>query len=431
MKLGDFAQAISTRVWESVGRANWRPFKEAREYVRSLGLKSGEEWWNYTKSGKKPADIPTNTMAVYARDWAGMADWLGIPLSLYHRRTHRPFKEARAFVHGLGFKSENEWRDYAKSRQRPNDIPANPLSKYKNVGWAGWGDWLGNGRVGRGERRSFEEAREFVRGLGLKSNREWREYLRSGKKPADIPAGPDRIYFNDGWDGWGDWLGSGVVAAQQKQFRPFKDGRTFARRLGLKSTAEWFAYFRSHKRPADIPSNPNLEYAKTGWAGWGDWLGTGAVAARLRQYRSFEDARAFVRGLSLKSYEEWVDYCRSGKKPADIPSNVSRVYAKAGWAGFGDWLGTGTVATRLRQYRSFEDARAFVHGLGLKSVDEWRDYCRSGRRPPDIPSTPDQTYAEVGWAGYGDWLGYAPNTHPPERSQMAPGVTEGPTAPAN
>ena len=44
MKLGDFAEAISTRIWESVGRANWRNFEDAREFVRGLGLKSRTEW---------------------------------------------------------------------------------------------------------------------------------------------------------------------------------------------------------------------------------------------------------------------------------------------------------------------------------------------------------------------------------------------------
>jgi hypothetical protein len=38
MKLGDFAETISTRIWESVGRANWRKFKDARAFVRGLGL---------------------------------------------------------------------------------------------------------------------------------------------------------------------------------------------------------------------------------------------------------------------------------------------------------------------------------------------------------------------------------------------------------
>src|SRR5260370_22186951 len=33
MTLGDFAEAISTRVWTSVGRANWRKFEDARDFV--------------------------------------------------------------------------------------------------------------------------------------------------------------------------------------------------------------------------------------------------------------------------------------------------------------------------------------------------------------------------------------------------------------
>src|SRR5205807_8947541 len=40
VELTDFAEAISTRMWESVGRANWRLFGEAREFVRKLGLRS-------------------------------------------------------------------------------------------------------------------------------------------------------------------------------------------------------------------------------------------------------------------------------------------------------------------------------------------------------------------------------------------------------
>jgi predicted helicase len=47
MELSDFAQAIYTRVWDSVGRANWRPFDEAREFVRKLGLKSHVQWWHW------------------------------------------------------------------------------------------------------------------------------------------------------------------------------------------------------------------------------------------------------------------------------------------------------------------------------------------------------------------------------------------------
>ncbi len=78
MKLSEFAEAISTRIWESVGRANWRNFEDARDFVRGCGLASNIEWRAYIKSGKKPADIPNAPEQVYANEgWAGYGDWLG------------------------------------------------------------------------------------------------------------------------------------------------------------------------------------------------------------------------------------------------------------------------------------------------------------------------------------------------------------------
>jgi hypothetical protein len=35
-----FSKAIEAKLWDSVGRANWRPFEEARSLVRTLKLKS-------------------------------------------------------------------------------------------------------------------------------------------------------------------------------------------------------------------------------------------------------------------------------------------------------------------------------------------------------------------------------------------------------
>jgi hypothetical protein len=171
-------------------------------------------------------------------------------------------------------------------------------------------------------------------------------------------------------------LGSGRVA--RGQHRPFKKARAFVRGLGLKSNKEWSAYCRSGKKPPDIPTNPSGVYAKAGWVGFGDWLGTGTVASYLREFRSFEKGRAFVRGLGLMSVTEWRAFCESGKKPPDIPANPQQTYAKAGWAGYDDWLGTGRVGPG--RHRTFNKARAFVRGLGLTSVAEWRGYCRSGKK---------------------------------------------------
>jgi hypothetical protein len=180
-------------------------------------------------------------------------------------------------------------------------------------------------------------------------------------------------------------------------WRSFEDARTFARSLSLKSEHEWRAYCRSGKKPADIPAKPSVIYANRGWVGMGDWLGTGTIATHLRQYRSFKDARAFVRRLGLKSRSEWNKYCASGKAPADIPGAPWKTYQATGWAGMGDWLGTGRL--RGTGWRPFDKSRAFVHGLALQSREQWYDYCKSGRKPADIPAQPQQTYATAGWAG--------------------------------
>ena len=53
------------------------------------------------------------------------------------------FEEARKLVHQLKLKSNKEWRLLIKNKQKPQNIPSNPDSIYKNIGWKGWADFLG------------------------------------------------------------------------------------------------------------------------------------------------------------------------------------------------------------------------------------------------------------------------------------------------
>jgi hypothetical protein len=48
-----------------------------------------------------------------------------------------------------------------------------------------------------------------------------------------------------------------------------------------------------------------------------------------------------------------------------------------------------------------------VHALGLASFAAWRRWATSPERPADIPSNPDQVYADAGWQDWYDWLGKA------------------------
>ena len=100
---------------------------------------------------------------------------------------------------------------------------------------------------------------------------------------------------------------------------------------------------------------------------------------------------------------KWRVYCRSGKRPADIPANPNVVY-KNEWTTWGDWFGTGTIANYYIKYRPFKEARKFARSLKLKSVLEWEEYCKSGKKPKDMPYAPQNSYKKE-WRDWKDWIG--------------------------
>ncbi len=386
----------------------YRSFDKARAFARSLNLKNVKEWNKYCDSGKRPKDIPRNPSQTYKDEgWISYGDWLGTGSVSVRLREYRPLEEARRFVHSLKLKNFDEWVKYCQSGKNPKDIPVNPNRTYKDLGWISFGDWLGTGSVSSQKRvyRPFNKALAFVRALKLKNSNEWNSYCRSGDKPEDIPQSPRTAYKNKGWIGFGDWLGTGNIAVFLREYRPFNNARKFVHSLKLKNTKEWRYYSKSEKKPKDIPAAPERTYKNKGWVSYGDWLGTGFVTTQQRAYLPYSEVRKYVHKLNLSNVVQWNLFCKSGKKPIDIPSNPQKNYKDKGWKGWGDWLGTGKIADNLRIYRSFKEARAFVRSLNLKNIEQWKQFCKSEKKPEDIPSYPNQTYKNKGWKGWADFLG--------------------------
>jgi len=334
----------------------------------------------------------------------------------------RPFEEAREFVQALKLLNGEEWYEYcAGSTSHPDklpaDIPKHPYQTYAKSGWSGMGDWIGSGYVATTVRtyRSFVHAREWARSLKLKNASEWKMLCAGRLKitlPKDIPAAADRIYLGKGWVSFGDWLGNGTISNFRRKWRGFEEARSYVRTLRIKGHNAWQAYCAAKKIPDDIPSNPNIVYAKQGWIDFGDWLGTGKLAPNKMIFREFSKARSFVRLLNLKDSSEWNMYSsgaipQKGLRPSDIPSNPQSTYKNKGWKGYGDWLGNGSVHARFSNWLSFSSAKEIVRKLKIKSQKDWRKI--GGKTmpqiPPNIPRNPDRVYKESGWAGWGDWLG--------------------------
>ncbi len=380
-------------------KGNWLPFEEARAYVHSLGLISQDQWGSWSKSGNRPPNIPGNPDTAYKNHgWINFGDWLGTGRLGTINRTFRSFEEARDYVRSLGFRTRNEWKAWSKSGNRPGNIPSNPNGVYKNQGWSGFADWLGTSFM------PFEQAREYVRSLNLNGQDTWRRWCASGVRPPNIPAAPDRIYKNHGWAGFGDWLGTGNLRNTKGSYLPFEQAREYVRSLKLEGYESWCMWRKSSDRPVNIPASPNTTYENQGWAGYGDWLGTGTLAPKDREYMPFAQARDYVHGLKLSSRAAWKQWSASGERPTEIPANPWHVYRNQGWAGSGDWLGTGFVANRDRSYLPFERAREYVRALKFEDQNVWRKWSASGDRPLNIPAAPGRIYKSKGWLGMDDWL---------------------------
>lgn len=280
---------------------------------------------------------------------------------------------------------------------------------------------------------SFEEARDFARGLGLKTTREWQIYCigknsRLGLKPNNIPRSPEQVYRRDGWINYKDWL------KKDRGFRMFDDAKEFVKTLQLQHRDEWQQYCIGKMpelppKPEDIPRDPALRYRKD-WVNWNDWL-TGDSGKIQGQWRDFEEAREFVRSLRLSGSAQWREYCKGNitglpPKPDDIPVSPDQenCYKYKGWKGYGDWIGTGrkrrSPGNGIHEdttWLPYEEARDFVHSLKLTAIEDWQKYV-DGKfenlpvKPDNIPSSAYFVYRDNGWTDWMDWLGYSLNIKP-------------------
>ena len=131
------------------------------------------------------------------------------------------------------------------------------------------------------------------------------------------------------------------------------------------------------------------------------------------QWMPFEQAREFVRKLELKNLKEWNLYSKGElkgypKKPDYIPAGPPQTY-KENWTSWSDFLGNTNIATHLRKYKTFLEAKKIARDLSLKSQKEWFMYTKGKlpgvqKKPDSIPGYPNRVYKDD-WDGWGDWLG--------------------------
>jgi len=179
-----------------------------------------------------------------------------------------------------------------------------------------------------------------MRALGLQNRNEYREWLKSGKRPKTIPHEPEKVYKHAGWLGLGDWLGTGNIQNQKKKKIPYESAQIYVQSLGIKSWQEFNDWSASGERPPNIPAAPHQAY--TEFRSWGDFLGTGRIANQKKQFWNYGHAKDFLASLNIRSKNHFIDLCKQGIIPAEIPRDPALHYRKEKeWNNYNDFFSKG------------------------------------------------------------------------------------------
>ena len=180
-------------------------------------------------------------------------------------------------------------------------------------------------------------------------------------------------------------------------WRPYEDAKKYAQSLNLKNSQEWSKHTQTKAFPKDIPTAPNVTY-KTEWESMGEFLGTKNVSRKFRNYKTYDEAKKFVKSLKLKNTKEWNNYVyKINKDLSDIPKRPNEFY-KNEWKSWNDFLGSD-----YRDYLPYEETKAYVKSLNIKNIEEYRDAFKAKKFAKKLHSAPDQYFEE--FEGWGVFLG--------------------------
>ena len=317
------------------------------------------------------------------------------------RKERLGFNEAREIVRDLGLNSQNEWNEYIKTEDFKQLNIPSNPRKYYINEFNGFGDWLGTGR--QGGKLKFLPFDDAKKKIKKLIFKNGNDWKKYTKEPFFPKNIPKApwIVYSE-WISMGDWLGTGSIASFNKEFIPFTDARNFARSSGIKSIKEWDKN-REIIKNKKIPIRPDLVYEE--FINYADWFGTDNIHSK--NFLSYYEAIGITKKLGLKNYDDWREFTKtSGFKELNIPTAPNQIYDE--FKGYGEWLGTGNIAPQNKEFISFEEGRIFSSNLGFNIRDEWNIYCQSGKKPDNIPSNPNLAYQNE-WKGWPDWLGISGN----------------------
>ena len=409
IKESDLVDNLEIRIWEKLSKFNWMPFEEARAFVRSLNLKSYEEYKKYVK--KSNINLPMKPQQSYQNfGWISYGDFLGTNRIANTKRVYKSFDHAHYFIKKFNFKSGSEYCEW-HTKNKPKDLPFNLTKIYsKNKKWKGVGQFIGTGFIANQLREfyNYSEASKKIKKENLKTQAEFNNWFKKNDDKR-MPSNPNSTYKKTGWIGWRKFLGNTKISNYDKNkvFRDIEEVKKYTLNLNLETVEDWKAYINKNKIPDYIPRTPDTTYKKKGWKGWGDFLNSKNISniEKSKKFVNYNRAKLIVRPHNFNSISSFRKFFKAGGFGGKIPYNPNTTYKDKGWKGWSDFLGVKIVASKNKVFFKYSEARTYMISLGIRSSTQWKVFIKNNKIHPKMPRMPDWTYKNKGWKGWAAFLG--------------------------
>ena len=167
--------------------------------VAALSIDTLRGWFEFAPKHLSTNNypLPGDPSKRYIREWKGWGVFLGTKRESTWDvgRKFVSYQEARTLVQTLKIKTIKDFNTYMASDIANPHIPKRPDSFYAGCGWTAWVDFLSPKFL------SYTEAKRAVQVLKLNSEAEFRLLARENRRPDGVPCNPYSYYKDEfeGW----------------------------------------------------------------------------------------------------------------------------------------------------------------------------------------------------------------------------------------
>lgn len=269
------------------------------------------------------------------------------------------YAEASAIVLKMDISTFKEYS--ARYKQYPG-LPRDP-SRFYGGEYKGWKHFKGISQF----YTTFEEAREAVIRLGIKS---WLEYKERYREDPKLHSSPLK-YYGEAYRGFAEFSGQAIV----ERYATMTEASEAAVRLGITSSADYTERYRED--PA-LPSTPHFYYSDE-WKQWSFFLKVdNSPRIGKGKYDTYEEFLVAVRKLNITNSGE---YKERYKEDSKLPGRPKSIYKK-------DWISWPEVfggSPHLKRCSTWEEAKVVAAPYRFTTSVDYQDGCSADDRLPKYP----------------------------------------------